>query len=96
MKRVVFVVLIHKISNQQMYEQYIQLVVEIINAHHGEYLARSNRMTPFCGKQPQRSIIIGFDTMEQALKCFSSKAYSAIKPLRENSTTSTAFFLENP
>jgi uncharacterized protein (DUF1330 family) len=95
MRKVVFVVIIEEIFDQEMYGNYIKQVVEIIKAHHGEYIARSNKILPFNGYKPERSIVIGFDSLEEAKKCFFSEEYEKIKHLRENSTKSKAFFIEN-
>lgn len=95
MKKVVFVVIIEEISNQEMYDNYIRQVVQIIQSHSGEYIARSNKILPLSGSIPERSVVIGFDSMEEARKCFFSEEYEKIKHLRENSTKSRAFFIEN-
>ncbi|MGV8059153.1 MAG: DUF1330 domain-containing protein [Smithellaceae bacterium] len=95
MKKIVFVVMIEEIYNQKMYDNYIRQVIDIIQAHNGEYIARSNKILPFAGKKPERSIVIGFDSMEEAEKCFFSEEYEKIKHFREDSTKSTAFFIEN-
>lgn len=95
MKKVVLVVIIEQISNQEMYDNYIQQVVKIIQSHNGEYIARSNKILPFSGSKPERSVVIGFDSMQEARKCFFSEEYEKIKHLRENSTKSRAFFIEN-
>ncbi len=95
MKKVVFVIIIEEISNQEMYDNYIRQVVKIIQSHSGEYIARSNKILPLSGSRPERSVVIGFDSMEEARKCFFSEEYEKIKHLRENSTKSRAFFIEN-
>ena len=95
MKKVVFIVIIEQISNQEMYDDYIQQVVNIIQSHNGEYIARSNKILPFSGNKPERSVVIGFDSMQDARKCFFSEEYGKIKQLREKSTKSRAFFIEN-
>ena len=86
---------IEEIYDQEMYTQYINKVVKIIHAHEGEYIARSSNIIPFSGEAPERSIIIAFDSMEEAKGCFYSEEYNRIKHLRENSTASRAFFIEN-
>lgn len=73
MKKTVFVVIIEEIHDQKIYDNYIKQVVSIIPAHNGEYIARSNKITPFAGKKPERPIVIGFDSMEEAKKCFYRK-----------------------
>lgn len=95
MKKIILVVIIEKILNQEIYNQYIKSVAQIINSHNGEYIARSNKIIPFFGETPQRSIVIAFDSMNEAEKCFHSEEYAKIKHLRENSTLSKAFFIEN-
>jgi uncharacterized protein (DUF1330 family) len=95
MKKIIFVVIIEEIYNQDMYDIYIKRVVEIIKFHHGEYIARSNKILPFNGYKPERSIVLGFDSIEEANKCFFSEEYEKIKHFRENSTKSKAFFIEN-
>jgi len=95
MKKVVFVVLIEEVYDQEMYGDYIKKVVNIIQSHNGEYIARSNKILPFAGDKPERAIVIAFDSMEEAKNCFLSEEYEKIKHLRENSTRSRAFFIEN-
>ncbi len=95
MKKIVFVIIIEKIYNEDMYSDYIKQVVKIIQAYNGEYIARSNKIIPFSGEKPERSIIIAFNSFEEAQGCFSSEEYLKIKHLRENSTKSRAFFIEN-
>ncbi len=95
MKKTLFAIMVEEIYNRDMYDIYINQVVEIIRSHNGEYVVRTDNILPFTGKQPQRCIIIAFDSMIQAKQCFFSKEYERIKPLRENSTKSRAFFIEN-
>lgn len=95
MKKIIFVVIIEEIHDHEMYTNYIRQVVRIIQAHNGEYIARSNKIIPFSGDKPERSIIIAFNSMEEAKGCFFSEDYKKIKHFRENSTKSRAFFIEN-
>ena len=95
MKKIIFVVTIEEIHDQEMYTDYIKQVVKIIQAHNGEYITRSNKIIPFSGDAPLRSIVIAFNSMEEAKGCFFSEEYKKIKHLRENSTKSRAFFIEN-
>ena len=95
LKKIIFVVIIEEIHDQEMYAKYISQVVKIIKAHNGEYIARSNKVIPFNGDKPERSIIIAFNSMGEAKGCFFSEEYKKIKHLRENSTKSRAFFIEN-
>lgn len=95
MKKAVFVVLIEEVYDKEMYDDYIKKVVSIIQAHNGEYIARSNKILAFTGDKPERAIVIAFNSIGEAKKCFLSEEYERIKHLRENSTRSRAFFVEN-
>lgn len=87
--------MIEEVRDQEMYGSYIRQVAEIIRSHRGEYIARSSNIVPFAGDKPERSIVIAFDSMEDARSCFFSEEYEKIKHLRENSTKSRAFFIVN-
>jgi uncharacterized protein (DUF1330 family) len=65
--------------------------VNIIQSHNGEYIARSNKILPFSGSKPERSVVIGLDSMQEARKRFFSEEYEKIKQSRENSTKSRVF-----
>lgn len=95
MKKIIFIVEIDKILDQDMYSKYISQTAEIIKNNNGEYIARSNIIHPFAGEKPERCIVIGFNSKEEADNCFHSEEYAKIKHLRENSTHSKAFFVEN-
>lgn len=95
MKKIIFVVEIEGIYNQKMYSEYIEQAAEIIKKHNGEYIVRSNTIYPFAGTKPERCILIGFDSKEEAYNCLYSEEYNKIKHLRDNSTRSKAFFVEN-
>lgn len=95
MKKAVLVIMIEKILDQAMYETYIRQVAQIILAHGGEYIARSSNIVKISGDPPERSIVIGFDSLDKITECLTSDAYQKISPLRENSTRSKAFIIEN-
>ncbi len=95
MKKVIFVVLVDEVLDAELYSDYIRQVAVVIRSYKGVYIARSDKIVQFAGDAPQRAIVIGFDSMEEARKCFSSEEYGKIGHLRENSTKSRAFFIEN-
>lgn len=96
MKKAVMVILIESVHDPVHYAEYIAEVKSVVERHGGEYIARSNKIIAFCGTvKPERSIVIGFDSLTQAESCFYSPEYKAIKCLREDSTVSSAFFIEN-
>ncbi len=79
------------IIDEVLYTAYIDRVYDVVVHYGGRYLVRGGNITPLGGTwNPQRLVIIAFPTREAIRKCFSSEAYSALAPLRENSTVSHA------
>jgi uncharacterized protein (DUF1330 family) len=75
------------VKNENLYSEYIAKVPKIIEKYGGRYLVRGGEITLITGNwNPQRIIIIEFDSMEQLRRCFSSQEYLELSPLREKST----------
>jgi len=93
---VYFVATIHFGKNKgEAYLDYIERVVPIVEKYNGRYLIRSERVTALGADwQPDRVIIIEFDTKEDLEKCFASEEYKSIAPLRENTVKSNAIIME--
>jgi len=83
------------IEDADMYAEYARKAPAIVKKYGGKYLVRGGNVNPMAGGwDPQRLIVIKFESKEQLKKCFGSKEYLAIMPLRENSTTSRAVIAE--
>lgn len=83
-----------KQKNHQ-YEEYIQLVKPIVESYGGRYLLRSNKITALHKIwEPERIIVIEWDTKEQLQKCFDSEEYKKIAGKREGSVDSRAIIVE--
>ena len=94
---VYFVVTIYfdNCDDLKAYHEYIKAVQPIVEKYHGRYLTRSENITALnVDWEPDRVILIEFDTKEQLDMCFSSEEYQEISSLRENSVTSKAIVLE--
>jgi len=82
-------------TDQKTYSLYQTKVPEIIAKYGGRYLVRGGKAVPFAGDwEPERILVLQFDSMEQLRKCFDSPEYRALAPLREKSTISQAIFVE--
>ena len=61
----------------------------------GRYLLRSEKITPLTSRwEPDRMIVIEWDSREQLELCFNSSAYRKIAGMRENSVDSRAVIVE--
>jgi uncharacterized protein (DUF1330 family) len=83
------------IKNRELYASYVEKVPAVIEKHGGRYLVRGGKITPLSGDwKPERMIVIEFATIEQLQKCFQSKEYLELAPLREQSTASRSIIVE--
>jgi len=84
-----------EITNNEMYSEYVEKVPEIISRYGGRYLVRGGKVTSLTGNwNPEKIILIEFETIEHLQRCFESAEYLEIAPLREQSTNSKAIILE--
>ena len=92
---VFFLAEIEQIHDASMYERYLEAVAPIVREHGGEYIIRSDKITPVTGDwSAKRVIVLRFDTVEAMRACFHSEAYRQIAHLRENSTVSKSLLVE--
>ena len=91
----VYMIVEIKIRNKDLYSRYVELVPEIVNKYGGRYMARGGKVTPLSGNwNPERIILIEFETIEQLQKCFTSSEYLQIAPFREQSTISRSIIVD--
>ncbi|MGN1141726.1 MAG: DUF1330 domain-containing protein [Oliverpabstia sp.] len=77
------------------YEDYIRMVKPIVERHGGRYLIRSDKVEALQEQwQPDRVIVIAWDTKEQMETCFSSEEYRHIAAKREKTVDSQAIIVE--
>ncbi|PKP28815.1 MAG: hypothetical protein CVU01_03120 [Bacteroidetes bacterium HGW-Bacteroidetes-18] len=100
----IFVVLDIMVHDTAMYEQYQISVEEIIKSFGGKYLVRSGGMAfdtdpdrkviPIEGNwNPNRLIILQWDSMEQLQNFTTSEVYKKIAQLRANSATTKSLLV---
>jgi len=79
------------INDADRYAAYLASVSSIVRAYGGTYIVRGG--TPHClaGEwQPDRLVIIEFDSLRKLRACFSSEEYLALVPLRDAAIRSRA------
>jgi uncharacterized protein (DUF1330 family) len=91
----VYMIIEITIKNRELYSRYVAQVPEVVDKYGGRYLIRGGKVTPLSGNwNPERVILIEFETVEQLQKCFESPEYLEIAPLREQSTISKSIVVE--
>ena len=82
-------------SGRGLYDSYIAKVKPIVERYGGEYLLRSENITPLCpSRNPQRVIIIRFPNRARLEACFASDEYRAIMHERTQSVDARALIAE--
>ncbi len=93
---VYFLVEILQVTDEGQYNRYIDAVRSIVENHGGEYVLRSSHVTLASGSdKPERIILIRFPNEKAITECFSSPEYISIAPLRECSTKSRAYIIQD-
>lgn len=83
----VYMIIEIKVMNHELYTRYVEKVPEIVKKYGGKYLVRGGEVIPMFGNwNPERIVMIEFETEEQLRNCFNSAEYLKIAPFRENST----------
>ncbi len=91
----VYMIIEVQVKNMETYSKYIANVPEIISKYGGRYLTRGGKITQVTGSwNPEKIVLIEFETIEQLQKCFQSPGYLEISSLREQSTVSKAIIVE--
>ena len=92
---VYFLAQISEVTDKEMYLSYTRQASPIIQKYGGEYIFKSDKLTPIAGSWDiSRAILIQFEDIETLKNCFKSKEYGKIKHLRENSVRSKAIVIE--
>lgn len=91
----VYMIIDITIRDDDLYSQYVEGVSEVVEKHGGRYLVRGGKVTPLSGNwNPERMIVMEFETMGQLQRCFRSAEYLELAPRREQSTDSRAIVVE--
>jgi uncharacterized protein (DUF1330 family) len=91
----VYMIIDLEVEDRETYEEYVERVPAIVRKHGGRYLARGGDVTPLGGGwDPERVVLIEFESAEQMERCFASAEYLELAPLRERSTVSRSIAVE--
>ena len=83
------------VTDPEGFEEYRKLVSATIEAYGGRYLVRGGATEPVEGDwNPNRLVILEFDSVEQAKAWYYSDEYAGPKEMRHNSATTNATFVE--
>jgi len=91
----VYLIIDIAIIDQDAYGEFVERVPAVVEQYGGRYLARSSEVSTMVGDwQPERIVLIEFESIEQVQEFFASPEYLAIVPLREQSAATRAIIVE--
>ncbi|WP_460126320.1 DUF1330 domain-containing protein [Pseudomonas sp. S2_C03] len=83
------------VTDPDQYSQYTQRAPAAFALYGGRLLARGGRSQAMEGRvTPQRSVVIEFETYEQALACYNSDEYQEAKRHREGVARAEVIIVE--
>lgn len=82
------------VDDMARYEEYSAQIDATLAPFGGRFLVRGGRREDVEGTVRKRSIVIEFDSFEQALACWRSPAYQAIIPLRKDAAMADIVVVE--
>ena len=91
----VFIIIDIAVIDQGLYEEYVARVPAVVEQYGGRYLVRGGEVAVLTGDwQPERIVVVEFDSSEQVQEFYASPEYQVLAPLREQSTNSRAILVE--
>ncbi|MFG0631629.1 DUF1330 domain-containing protein [Pseudomonas sp. xss_2] len=83
------------VTDLEQYQQYTQRAPAAFKAYGGRFLARGGRSEALEGRPtPQRSVVIEFESYEQALACYRSAEYQQACSHRQGVATAEVIIVE--
>jgi uncharacterized protein (DUF1330 family) len=82
------------VTNQADFSTYAAGATETVAKYGGRYLVRGGKTETLEGEPPGRIIVLAFDSVEAVREWYTSPEYSAIKPIRQRSSSGRAFIVE--
>ena len=90
----VYIILEITVVDQGLYEQYVAQVPAVVEQYRGRYLVRGGEVVALSGDwQPERVVVLEFESSDQAQDYLTSTEYLALAPLREKSISSRAIIV---
>jgi uncharacterized protein (DUF1330 family) len=90
----VYIIIDIAIMDQGLYEEYVGRVPEVVEQYGGRYLVRGGEVVPLAGDwQPERIVVLEFESSDQAQEYLTSPEYLALASLRGKSISSRAIIV---
>ena len=82
------------VKGAEAYGQYIQLAGPAIEIHGGWFLVRGGEQVEVEGEGYERTVLVEFDTLEQAKACYQSEDYQTAYRVQKDAADRLVVFVE--
>ena len=91
----VYIIIDIVVIDQGLYEEYVVRVPAVVEQYGGRYLVRGGEVVALAGGwQPERIVVLEFESSDQAQDYLTSPEYLALASLREKSITTRAIIVQ--
>lgn len=78
-----YVIALVEISDWEQYKEYVKRTPDVIAQYNGRFIARGGQLVTIEGpEETRRVVLLEFPTLEEAVACFRSAEYEAVKQFR--------------
>jgi uncharacterized protein (DUF1330 family) len=85
---------ISEITDQEVFKQLLPKAIASVSAAGGQYLVRTDKITPLLGTPPVRAVVIAFDSVDKAKAWYASPAQKEVNALADRSQKGRWFIAE--
>jgi len=91
----VYLIIEIKVQDPDLYAEYTEQVLPLVERYGGQYLVRGNEVYPVSGDwHPERLVLVQFESLEQVQDFLTCPEYRALVPLRERASISRSIIAE--
>ena len=91
----VYLIIDIAVIDPELYEEYVERVPAVVEQYGGRYLVRGGEAVTLSGGwEPQRIVVLQFESSYQTQEYLSSPENLALAPLRQKSITSRAIIVQ--
>ena len=82
------------VKDTEVYGKYIELAGPAIEKYGGKYLVRGGEQVEVEGEGHERTVLVKFDTLEQAKACYQSEEYQFAYKVQEKAANRLVVIVE--
>jgi uncharacterized protein (DUF1330 family) len=85
---------ISEITDPEIFKQLLPKAIASVTSAGGQYIIRTDKITPLQGTPPMRAVVIAFDTVDEAKAWYTSPAQKEVNALADRSQKGRWFVAE--